>query len=100
MTATDTPARNWGHYDIEHELGRGAMGSVFLARDKRIGRRVALKTITIPDRQFEDATSAREFYRRLQREAEVSGSLQHRNIVTLYEAGYDGDRISFLAMEL
>ena len=100
MTAADTPPRSYGHYDVESELGRGAMGSVYLARDRRIGRRVALKTINIPERQFEDATAAKEFFKRLQREAEVSGSLQHRNIVTLYEAGYDQDRISYLAMEL
>ena len=85
----------FGPYEVERTLGRGAMGTVFLARDTRIGRRVALKTIA----ELDESTTARDFLRRLQREAEVSGSLVHPNIVTLYEAGYDADRISYLAME-
>ena len=99
MTVPDTPFR-FGPYEVEQPLGRGAIGTVYAARDTRIGRRVALKTIQLPERQFEDATAAQEFFRRLQREAEVCGSLHHPNIVTLYEAGYENDRISYLAMEL
>ncbi len=87
----------YGHYNVEALLGRGATGSVYLARDSRIGRRVALKTFA--DARFEDRASAAEFFRRLQREAELCGALHHPNIVTLYEAGYDQGRISFLAME-
>ena len=85
----------FGHYDVERTLGRGAMGTVYLARDTRIGRRVALKTLG----DLDESTTARDYLRRLQREAEVCGSLLHPNIVTFYEAGYDGERISFLAME-
>ena len=88
------------HYDIERLLGRGAMGTVYLARDRRIGRRVALKTIQLAPNHFSDATAENEFFSRLQREAEVSGSLQHPNIVTLYDVGYADDRVSYLAMEL
>lgn len=99
MTASEPQHQSFGHYEIERVLGRGAMGTVYLARDQRIGRRVALKTITISPQQFDDPTTAKEFYRRLQREAEVCGSLVHPNIVTLYEAGYQDDRISYLAME-
>jgi Protein kinase domain len=90
----------FGHYDVERVLGRGAMGTVYLARDRRIGRRVALKTISISPAQLDDSTSPEEFYSRLQREAEVVGSLTHPNIVALYEAGYEDGRISYLAMEL
>ncbi|HEU4521351.1 MAG TPA: serine/threonine-protein kinase [Thermoanaerobaculia bacterium] len=89
-----------GHYEIERPLGRGAIGTVYAARDSRIGRRVALKTIQLSEREFEDATASREFYQRLQREAEVCGSLLHPNIVTLYEVGYAGEQVEFLAMEL
>jgi len=89
----------YGHYVIERTLGRGSMGTVYLARDQRIGRRVALKTVEPAKGQFEDAESLNEFYLRLQREAEVCGALHHPNVVTLYEAGYENDRISFLAME-
>lgn len=88
------------HYEIERLLGRGAIGTVHAARDTRIGRRVALKTIQLPEHQFEDATAATEFFQRLQREAEVCGALLHPNIVTLYEVGYAGERVEFLAMEL
>jgi serine/threonine-protein kinase len=88
------------HYEIERALGRGAIGTVYLARDTRIGRRVALKTIQLAERHFEDSTAAQEFFLRLQREAEVGGALLHPNIVTLYEAGYHDGRVSYLAMEL
>lgn len=90
---------NFGPYEVEKLLGRGAMGTVYLARDRRIGRRVALKTISISPQQLDDSTSPEEFYSRLQREAEVVGSLVHPNIVALYEAGYEDGRISYLAME-
>ncbi|MGZ8831665.1 MAG: serine/threonine-protein kinase [Thermoanaerobaculia bacterium] len=99
MTAVENREQRFGHYDVERVLGRGSMGVVYLARDRRIGRRVALKTITLTPQQFDDSTSPKEFHSRLQREAEVSGSLQHPNIVTLYEAGYEDERISYLAME-
>jgi serine/threonine protein kinase len=89
-----------GHYELERQLGRGAIGTVYAARDVRIGRRVALKTIQLPAHHFEDATAAKDFFRRLQREAEVSGSLLHQNIVTLYEVAYENERVSYLAMEL
>jgi serine/threonine-protein kinase len=99
MTSTPIPEQSYGPYEIIHALGRGAMGTVYLARDRRIGRRVALKVIHLAPNQFDDSTAADEFYRRLQREAEVCGSLLHPNIATLYEAGYEDGRVSYLAME-
>ncbi len=99
MTETAGEARqNFGHYDVESVLGRGAMGMVYLARDRRIGRRVALKTVHIGEK-FEDESEANEFYKRLQREAELCGALQHPNIVTLYEPGYENNVIAWLATE-
>ncbi len=101
MTAADiTTPQSFGPYEVEYLLGRGAMGAVYASRDRRIGRRVALKTIQLPAGQFEDATAMNEYFLRLQREAELSGSLLHPNIVTLYEVGYENGRISYLAMEL
>jgi serine/threonine protein kinase len=90
--------RKFGEYEVESVLGRGAMGMVYLARDRRIGRKVALKTVQI-EQQFEDDSEATEFYQRLQREAEVCGAMQHPNIVTLYEPGYENNVISYLATE-
>lgn len=90
--------RIYGDYEIETMIGKGSIGKVYLARHRRIGRRAAVKVID-PDQRFEDDQDRDEFYRRLQREAELCGSLQHPNIVTLYEAGYEGDVVSFLATE-
>ncbi|MEO6260571.1 MAG: serine/threonine-protein kinase, partial [Thermoanaerobaculia bacterium] len=90
--------KSYGDYDIESLLGKGSIGKVYLARHRRIGRLVALKTVR-PEYRFEDDLDRNEFYKRFQREAEVSGLLQHPNVVTLYEVGYDGDAVSFLASE-
>jgi serine/threonine protein kinase len=90
--------RKFGQYEVESVLGRGAMGMVYLARDRRIGRKVALKTVQL-DQKFEDESEADEFFKRLQREAEVVGAMQHPNIVTLYEPGYENNVISYLATE-
>jgi len=90
--------QKYGEYEVESVLGRGAMGMVYLARDRRIGRRVALKTVQV-EQKFEDESDATEFFQRLQREAEVCGAMQHPNIVTLYEPGYENNVISFLATE-
>jgi len=89
---------HYGDYEVESFLGKGSIGKVFLARHRRIGRRVALKTVHL-ETKFEDEEDRNEFYKRLQREAELCGSMQHPNVVTLYEVGYDGDLVSFLATE-
>jgi len=85
-------------YEVEQTLGRGAMGVVYLARDLRIGRKVALKAMP-RTRSFDTADAEQEFLSRFRREAELCGSLAHPNIITLYEVGWEGRRISFLAME-
>src|SRR5947209_14261507 len=81
-----------GKYEIIRELGRGAMGVVFKARDPRIGRLVALKTITAG--LADDPDLLQRFYR----EAQAAGSLQHPNVVTVYEMGEEGGA-PFIAME-
>ena len=98
MTEVAQVPQNYGHYDVESVLGRGAMGMVYLAKDKRIGRKVALKTVHLNEK-FDDESEANEFYKRLQREAELCGALQHPNIVTLYEPGYENNVIAWLATE-
>jgi serine/threonine protein kinase len=98
MSETTNGPQKYGEYEVESVLGRGAMGMVYLARDRRIGRRVALKTVQV-EQKFEDESDATEFFQRLQREAEVCGAMQHPNIVTLYEPGYENNVISFLATE-
>jgi serine/threonine protein kinase len=90
--------QQYGDYEVESFLGKGSIGKVFLARHRRIGRRVALKTVHL-EQKFEDDDDRAEFYKRLQREAELCGSMQHPNVVTLYDVGYDGDVVSYLATE-
>jgi len=87
------------HYVIEKVLGRGAMGTVYLARDMRIGRKAALKTLHARHQQFDNQQSAFEFLERFRREAELCGSLVHPNITTLYEVGYESKRITYLSIE-
>ncbi|HVR44118.1 MAG TPA: serine/threonine-protein kinase [Thermoanaerobaculia bacterium] len=95
----DASGMLFDHYQVEKTLGTGAMGVVYLARDLRIGRKVALKTIPRGPRHFESAEAEQEFFDRFRREAELCGSLIHTNIITLYEVGWEERRISYLAME-
>ncbi|MGZ6988090.1 MAG: protein kinase domain-containing protein, partial [Thermoanaerobaculia bacterium] len=74
--------RKFARYEVERELGKGAMGVVFLGRDPVIGRRVALKTIRP---STEDDPDAREFAERFLREAQAAGTLSHPNIVTIHD---------------
>jgi eukaryotic-like serine/threonine-protein kinase len=82
-----------GKYEILSEIGRGAMGVVYCARDPIINRLVAIKTITAAHEA--DDHLRQRFYR----EAQSAGSLQHPNIVTIYDMG-EQDRTPFIAMEL
>ncbi len=85
-----------GRYQVEKELGKGAMGIVYLGRDPKIGRVVAIKTLALSS-EFEgdELVDARE---RFFREAETAGRLQHQNIVTIFDAGEEHD-LAFIAME-
>ncbi|RFO96543.1 serine/threonine protein kinase [Rhodoferax lacus] len=85
-----------GRYLVEKELGKGAMGVVYLGRDPKIGRVVAIKTLAL-SQEFagEDLADARA---RFFREAETAGRLQHQNIVTIFDAGEEHD-LAFIAME-
>ena len=85
-----------GRYEIVKELGRGAMGTVFLGKDPRINREVAIKTL-----RYEEIDSEQidEVKKRFFREAEAAGKLSHPNIVTIYDVGEDYD-IAYMAMEL
>jgi serine/threonine-protein kinase len=85
-----------GRYEVEKELGHGAMGTVYLGRDPRINRTVAIKTLALT--QFEDAELP-QVRERFFREAETAGRLSHPNIVTIYDAGEEHD-LAFIAMEL
>src|SRR5437868_5297919 len=86
-----------GRYEIVRELGKGAMGVVYLAKDPLIGRLVALKTIRAV-RGDDDET--REFQQRFIREAQAAGILNHPAIVTVHDIGQDEPSgTNFIAME-
>lgn len=86
-----------GRYQIEKELGKGAMGTVYLGIDPKIGRQVAIKTLALS--QAFEASELEAVKSRFFREAETAGKLNHPNIVTIYDAGEEHD-LAYIAMEL
>jgi serine/threonine-protein kinase len=88
--------RRLGRYQLEREIGRGAMGVVHLGRDTAINRLVAIKAIPLASEFSEsELTEART---RFFREAETAGRLNHPNIVTIYDVGEEHG-LAYIAME-
>jgi hypothetical protein len=85
-----------GRYQLEREIGRGAMGIVYLGRDTAINRQVAIKAIPLAS-EFSDAELA-DARARFFREAETAGRLNHPNIVTIYDVGEERG-LAYIAME-
>lgn len=85
-----------GRYEILKELGRGAMGTVFLGRDPRINREVAVKTLPYAEIETHELDEVKS---RFFREAEAAGRLSHPNIVSIHDAGEEHD-MAYIAMEL
>lgn len=85
-----------GRYEIERELGKGAMGAVYLGKDPKISRVVAIKTLAL-SQEFEP-DELDEVKERFFREAETAGRLTHPSIVTIYDAGDEHD-LAYIAME-
>jgi serine/threonine protein kinase/tetratricopeptide (TPR) repeat protein len=85
------PARI-GHYLLGHKLGEGGMGVVYAARDERLERTVALKTMAAVGR---DENARKRFWR----EARAAASVNHPNVCQIYEIGEDNGEL-FIAMEL
>jgi serine/threonine-protein kinase len=85
-----------GRYQVEKELGKGAMGVVYGGKDPKIGRVVAIKTMALSaEFEADELTEAKE---RFFREAETAGRLNHPNIVTIFDAGEEHD-LCYIAME-
>ncbi|MGO9994527.1 MAG: serine/threonine-protein kinase [Steroidobacteraceae bacterium] len=85
-----------GRYQLEREIGRGAMGTVYLGRDTAINRQVAIKAIPLAS-EFSDAELV-DARARFFREAETAGRLNHPNIVTIYDVGEERG-LAYIAME-
>jgi serine/threonine-protein kinase len=83
-----------GRYEVLGELGQGAMGIVYKARDPLIDRVVAIKTINLGLALDEKEEYEERFYQ----EAKAAGRLNHPNIVTIYDVGRSGD-VAYIAME-
>ena len=88
-----TTGSSLGPYEIVSPIGAGGMGEVFLARDTRLDRSVAIKVL---NREFADNPQLKQ---RFDREAKTISQLNHPHICTLFDVGHDGG-ISFLVMEL
>ncbi len=82
-----------GRYLIKRPLGKGGMGTVYLAEDPMLKRWVAIKVVTTYDEAREHAMA------RFRREAEISAQLNHPNVVTVFDVGMEPDVGPFLAME-
>ena len=90
-------AERFGRYEILAELGRGAMGIVYKARDPKINRVVAIKTFSLAGQPPEEEQEYRE---RFFREAEAAGRLSHPGIVTVFDVGEQPEsRSPYIVME-
>src|SRR5262245_10192112 len=84
--------RRLGHYQVISLLGRGGMGEVFLAKDDKLNRKVALKVLHAAFTQHPDRA------RRFEREAKAASATNHPNILTIYEIG-QAEGLRFIATE-
>src|SRR5579872_2633912 len=81
-------SKQFGRYEIVSELGRGAMGVVYKARDPQIDRVVAVKTVSMWGQQPEEEE---EFRLRFMNEAQAAGRLHHPGIVSVFDVGENPD---------
>jgi serine/threonine protein kinase len=87
----------FGRYEVLSEIGRGAMGIVYKARDPKINRIVAVKTVSLAG---QPPAEQREYRDRFFREAEAAGRLSHPGIVTIFDVGEErGSRSPYIVME-
>src|SRR5258707_5592714 len=80
-------------FDVERVLGRGGMGTVYLARDRRLDRQVAVKVLH--DKDLDNPEKRARFLR----EARTAASVRHQNVATIYEVGQTDEGAPFIVME-
>src|SRR4051794_36908537 len=80
-------------FDVVRILGKGGMGTVYLARDQRLDRLVAIKVLHAEDLAAEDRRA------RFMREARTAAAIRHPNVATIYEVGETGEGVPFIVME-
>jgi serine/threonine protein kinase len=96
VRANPPPFTHLGRYRVVRELGRGAMGVVYLAQDESLQRQVAIKTLLLPE---EHSAERRQLEARFIQEAKAAGGLNHPGIITIHDLGREGDWL-YIAMEL
>src|SRR5438067_6256873 len=84
--------QNVDRFQIVRILGKGGMGTVYLARDERLGRSVAVKVLHAEDLATEDRRA------RFMREARTAASIRHGNVATIYEVGETPEGVPFIVM--
>jgi serine/threonine protein kinase len=87
------PHSRLDHYEILEQLGSGGMGAVYRARDLKLGRELAIKVLK------EGTSASREQLQRFESEARLASSLNHPNIITIYDISWKGP-VPYIAMEL
>lgn len=95
MNALPSSITHFGRYRILEEIGRGAMGIVYLCEDESLQRKVAVKAMLLPA----DTRDRAEHEGRFRQEAKAAGGLNHPNIITIHDLGREGDWL-YIAMEL
>ena len=80
-------------FEIIRVLGKGGMGTVYLARDERLGRYVAIKVLNVSELAYDDRRA------RFLREARSAGAIRHPNVATIHEVGETGEGVPFIVME-
>jgi serine/threonine-protein kinase len=96
-TAAPEPTEIAGRYEIVQKLGAGAFGTVYKAKDRRLGRMVAIKTIRLEGLAASQA-GLEEMLERFEREARTAAKLKHPGIVTIHDFG-ESEGLTYLAME-
>lgn len=94
MSTAQPPFTRFGRYRILKELGRGAMGIVYLCEDESLQREVAVKALLLAA----DSRDMAEHEARFRQEAKAAGGLNHPNIITIHDLGREGDWL-YIAME-
>src|ERR1700724_460338 len=96
LAAVDVPGRDWqlGNYRILEEIGRGGMGVIYRARHAPSHRIVALKRV------LNYHSDSHQMLARFQREARAAASLDHPNILPIYDVGATDDGLPFFSMKL
>ena len=95
MTPSSTEQRIASHYTLTHKIGAGAMGDVYLAKDQRLDRDVALKLLKVNGNTPEEQA---QYIQRFQQESKTIARLHHPNIVSLFDIGVDEEQF-YMVME-